>query len=102
VYIPLKDIAGGIIDDEQIHNPDDKVFILLANTKSQTNQYLIKLKKRTKGQKNTRNGIKNPRRKRRSIADSTLKSLRMRGNKSPVPPVLTAPRGGVLNPKGIK
>jgi hypothetical protein len=25
----------------------------------------------------------------------------MRGNKSPTPPVLTAPRGGVLNPKGI-
>jgi DNA-binding XRE family transcriptional regulator len=26
----------------------------------------------------------------------------MRGNKSPAPPVLTAPRGGVLNPKGMK
>jgi transposase len=26
----------------------------------------------------------------------------MRGNKSPAPPVLTAPRGGELNPKGLK
>jgi integrase len=42
VYIPLKDIAWGIIDDEQVHNPDDKVFRLLANTRSQTNQYLLK------------------------------------------------------------
>jgi integrase len=42
VYIPLNDIAWGIIDDGQEHNPDDKVFTLLANTKSQTNQYLLK------------------------------------------------------------
>jgi integrase len=42
VYIPLKDVAWGIINDGQDHNPDDKVFGLLANTKSQTNQYLIK------------------------------------------------------------
>ncbi|MDR0708330.1 MAG: hypothetical protein LBF60_10745, partial [Treponema sp.] len=39
--------------------------------------------------------INNPRRKRRGIEDFSLKSLRMRGNKSPAPPVLTAPRGGV-------
>jgi hypothetical protein len=45
---------------------------------------------------------KNPSRKRRGIEDFPLKSLRMRGNKYPAPPVLTAPRGGVFNPKGIK
>jgi integrase len=42
VYIPLKEIAWAIIDDSADHNPDDKVFSLLAKTKSQTNQYLIK------------------------------------------------------------
>jgi integrase len=42
VYIPLKETAWKIIDHNQDHNPDDKVFSLLANTKSQTNQYLIK------------------------------------------------------------
>jgi integrase len=42
VYIPLKDTSWGIINDGQDHNPDDKVFSLLANTKSQTNQYLIR------------------------------------------------------------
>jgi hypothetical protein len=42
--------------------------------------------------------IKSPRRKQRGIEDFSLKSLRMRGNKSPIPPVLTAPRGGELNP----
>jgi hypothetical protein len=35
------------------------------------------------------------------IEDFSLKSLRMRGNKSPVPPVRSAPRGGVLNPKRV-
>jgi hypothetical protein len=40
-----------------------------------------------------------PRGKPRGIEDFTLKSLRMRGNKSPAPPVGSAPRGGVLNPK---
>jgi integrase len=43
VYIPLNDIAWGIIDDGFDHNPDDKVFTLLANTRSQTNQYLLRL-----------------------------------------------------------
>jgi hypothetical protein len=33
------------------------------------------------------------------IEDFSLKSLRMRGNKSPAPPAGSAPRGGVLNPK---
>jgi integrase len=42
VYIPLKDTAWNIIDDGQDHNPNDKVFKLLANTGSQTNQYLLK------------------------------------------------------------
>jgi hypothetical protein len=36
------------------------------------------------------------------IEDFPLKDLRMRGNKSPHPQVLTAPRGGELNPQGIK
>jgi hypothetical protein len=35
----------------------------------------------------------------RSIEDFSLKSLRMRGNKSPAPPAGSAPRGGVLNPE---
>jgi hypothetical protein len=43
--------------------------------------------------------IKIPAAERRGIEDFSLKSLRMWGNKSPTPPVLTAPRGGVLNPK---
>jgi uncharacterized membrane protein YraQ (UPF0718 family) len=47
-------------------------------------------------------GINNPRRKRRGIEDFSLKSLHMRGNKSPAPPVLTAPRGGVLDPTANK
>jgi integrase len=42
VYVPLKETSWGIINDGKDHNPDDKVFSLLANTKSQTNQYLIK------------------------------------------------------------
>jgi integrase len=42
VYVPLKETAWGIINDGGEHNPDDKVFLLLANTKSQTNQYLIR------------------------------------------------------------
>jgi integrase len=42
VYIPLSDVAWGIIDDGPEHNPEDKVFDLLANTKSQTNRYLLK------------------------------------------------------------
>jgi integrase len=42
VYVPLKETSWGIINDEDEHNPNDKVFSLLANTKSQTNQYLIK------------------------------------------------------------
>jgi hypothetical protein len=33
------------------------------------------------------------------IEDFSLKSLRMRGNKSPAPPAESAPRSGVLNPK---
>jgi integrase len=42
VYIPLKEIAWNIIDDGNEHNPNDKVFLLLAKTKAQTNKYLIK------------------------------------------------------------
>jgi integrase len=42
VYVPLKDTAWNIIDDSIGHDPQDKVFTLLANTKSQTNQYLLK------------------------------------------------------------
>jgi integrase len=42
VCIPLKDTAWGIINDSTYHAPDDNVFSLLGNTKSQTNQYLIK------------------------------------------------------------
>jgi integrase len=42
VYIPLKDTAWGIIDDGREHNPEERVFNILANTRSQTNQYLIK------------------------------------------------------------
>jgi integrase len=42
VYVPLKETSWGIINDGNEHNPNDKVFSLLANTKSQTNQYLIK------------------------------------------------------------
>jgi integrase len=42
VYILLKGIAWQIIDDGKDHNPDDKVFLGLAKSKSQTNQYLIK------------------------------------------------------------
>jgi integrase len=42
VYVPLNDTAWNIIDDSAGHNPDDRIFSLLANTKSQTNQYLIK------------------------------------------------------------
>jgi integrase len=42
VYIPLHDTAWGIINDSADHSPDDKVFSLLANTMSQTNQYLLK------------------------------------------------------------
>jgi hypothetical protein len=34
--------------------------------------------------------------------DFSLKSLRMRGNISPTPPVLTALKDGELNPKGFK
>jgi integrase len=41
VYIPLKNIAWNIIENIA-GNPDDKVFRLLANTKSQTNQYLLR------------------------------------------------------------
>jgi hypothetical protein len=47
------------------------------------------------------NTTKNPRRKQRGIEDFSLKSLRMRGNKSPVPPVYVL-KGGELNLKGIK
>jgi integrase len=42
VYIPLKETSWRIINDGKEHNPDDKVFLLLANTQSQTNQYLIR------------------------------------------------------------
>jgi integrase len=42
VYVPLKETSWEIINDGKEHNPGDKVFPLLANTKSQTNQYLIK------------------------------------------------------------
>jgi hypothetical protein len=45
--------------------------------------------------------IKNPRRKQRGIEDFSLKSLLMRGNISPAPPVVTAPRGGVSDPKEV-
>jgi hypothetical protein len=34
------------------------------------------------------------------IEDFTLKSFRKRGNKSPAPPVGTAPRGAVLTAEG--
>jgi integrase len=52
VYVPLKETTWGIINDGKEHNPLDKVFSLLANTKSQTNQYLIKWAERA--------GIKKP------------------------------------------
>jgi integrase len=42
VYIPLSTSAWTIINDKQDHNPKDKVFNLLGNTESQTNQYLRK------------------------------------------------------------
>jgi integrase len=42
VYIPLNVTAWSIIDDSVAHNPEDKVFSLLANTRSQTNQYLLR------------------------------------------------------------
>jgi integrase len=42
VYVPMKETTWGIINDDKEHSPIDKVFSLLANTKSQTNQYLIK------------------------------------------------------------
>jgi putative DNA primase/helicase len=45
--------------------------------------------------------IKNLRPKGRSIKDFSLKSLRMRGNKSPAPPGLR-PKGRGINPQGIK
>jgi hypothetical protein len=45
---------------------------------------------------------KNPRRLRQGIEDFSLKALRIRGNKSPTPPVLTAPRGWELNPRRLK
>jgi site-specific recombinase XerD len=38
----LHDTAWGIINDSADHSPDDKVFRLLAHTRSQTNQYLLK------------------------------------------------------------
>jgi integrase len=52
VYIPLKEIAWGIINNGKEHNSSDKVFLLLANTKSQTNRYLIKWAERA--------GVKKP------------------------------------------
>jgi integrase len=42
VFVPLNGIAQSIIRDGEDRNPADKVFRLLANTKSQTNQYLLK------------------------------------------------------------
>jgi integrase len=42
VYVPLKDTAWNIINDSADHNPEDKVFSLLAGTRSQTNQYLLR------------------------------------------------------------
>ena len=45
--------------------------------------------------------IKHPRRERRGIEDFFLKSLCIRGNKSPVPPVLR-PKGRGIKPKAIK
>jgi integrase len=48
VYIPLNTSAWSIIEDDQEHSPDDKVFTLLGNTRSQTNQYLIKWAKEAK------------------------------------------------------
>jgi integrase len=42
VYVPLKNTAWNIINDSADHNPEDKVFSLLAGTKSQTNQYLLR------------------------------------------------------------
>jgi hypothetical protein len=51
----------------------------------------------------TRRGIiKNLRRKQRGIEDSTLKSLRMRGNKSPAPPGFNRPKGRGIKPQGNK
>ncbi|MDR2742663.1 MAG: hypothetical protein LBB98_11000, partial [Treponema sp.] len=40
-----------------------------------------------------------PAAERRGIEDFSVKSLCMRGYTSPAPPVGSAPRGGVLNPK---
>jgi integrase len=48
VYIPLNKSAWSIINDSIEHNPDDKVFCLLANTNSQTNQYLLKWAEKAK------------------------------------------------------
>jgi integrase len=42
VYIPLTETAWRIISAGGERNPDDKVFPLLAGTKTQTNRYLIK------------------------------------------------------------
>jgi integrase len=42
VYVPLKETSWKIINDGREHNPNDKVFSLIANTKSQTNQYLLR------------------------------------------------------------
>lgn len=46
VYIPLKDTAWQLINDNNDHHPDDKVFHRLAGNKSQTNQYLLKWAKK--------------------------------------------------------
>jgi len=48
VYIPLKETAWTIINDNKEHSPDDKVFCHLAAKKSQTNQYLIKWAEKAK------------------------------------------------------
>jgi integrase len=41
-YIPLHDTAWGIINDGAEHENEERVFGPLADTKSQTNQYLLK------------------------------------------------------------
>jgi integrase len=46
VCIPLSKNAWSIIGDEHEHSPDDNIFSLLGNTRSQTNQYLIKWAKK--------------------------------------------------------
>jgi hypothetical protein len=68
---------------------------------NKSNEKLVPIINSIKMRKNN-NVNELPRSKLRGIEDFFLKSLCMRGNKSPAPPVRSAPRGGVLNPKGLR